>query len=604
MRLPTHRPRPVARLGATGLVILLALVCFDPAMGRTDAEKTDAIGEEFPLSSDLRIRAIRGREIALEVRAAADDDYASIARRIAGAESLAAEISAVNGGRPLFADRWVRVPLALLSDDYRSLVLLNLFPQDRREDRDWIHVARAGVVATYDEGLWQVAEWFTGDGANFDELMQLNGLTSPELRRGQRLRIPASLLHPALRVRLASDDASLEYDADERGPFAAYRLKAGEALYSAVIVRFTGRTGAEDVTALADELRRRSDIRDPRDIPVGYRIKIPLAMLEPAYLPEGHPRRLEAEAEQVALAQELARKPVAGTRGGLEGVIVVLDPGHGGRDLGTASNGVWEHDYVYDVACRLKQQLETRTAAQVLMTLVDRETGCTPSQGNKLKANLQGTIQTHPPFLAREEGQAKIGVNLRWYLANSIYREAQRRRTEADRVVFLSLHADSRHPSLRGLMVYVPGAGYRTATYGHSGATYRKYEEVREKTLVRFSKKQRVRSEAVSRKLASSIVESFRDHGLPIQPHQPVRNRIIRGRSRFVPAVLRGNMVPNKVLVEMVNLSNKTDAKLLGSARQRQRLADALYAGLFGYFGENPPDSRASAGTTGPAAAR
>ena len=75
----------------------------------------------------------------------------------------------------------------------------------------------------------------------------------------------------------------------------------------------------------------------------------------------------------------------------------------------------------------------------------------------------------------------------------------------SDRVVFVSLHADSRHPSLDGVMVYVPGAAYRTKTYARTGAAYRRYDEVREKPQVRFSKKQRIRSEAVSRKLAEEI---------------------------------------------------------------------------------------------------
>ncbi len=112
---------------------------------------------------------------------------------------------------------------------------------------------------------------------------------------------------------------------------------------------------------------------------------------------------------------------------------------------------------------------------------------------------------------------------------------------------------------------------------------------MREQPYVSFSRKQRVRSEAVSRKLAESIVSSFREADLPIQPHQPVRNRIIRGKKRFVPAVIRSNAVPNKVLVEMVNLANGDDADLLASARERQRLADALLRSLYHYFGERPP---------------
>jgi N-acetylmuramoyl-L-alanine amidase len=49
--------------------------------------------------------------------------------------------------------------------------------------------------------------------------------------------------------------------------------------------------------------------------------------------------------------------------------------------------------------------------------------------------------------------------------------------------------------------------------------------------------------------------------------------------------VLRGNTVPTKVLVEMVNLNNADDAALLGRAADRDRLAQALAAALADQFG-------------------
>jgi N-acetylmuramoyl-L-alanine amidase len=547
-------------------------------------------GEELVLSSDLRIRVRQGRIVELYVLPTPGEGYAGVARRITGDPALGPVLSDWNGSRPLSAERFVRVPLSLATDEHRALILLNLFPQDHLEGADWIHVARSGSLSTYNEGLWQVAEWFTGDGARFIEIQEANGLTGPDLEAGQRVRIPSTLLHPVFRAKTRSTDGTLTFGEDEVGPFAGYRLKSGEALYSAVIVRFTGRTSGEDVMNMSSELAARSGIRDLTDIPVGHLVKIPFDVLEPEYLPGDHPRRLEAEAAQRAMAEALVRDPLRGTRGGLRGVVVILDPGHGGRDLGTMNNGIWEHDYVYDVTCRLRQLLTQRSQAQVHTTLVDEQTGCLPSTGDKLEANRQGTVQTHPPFLARADGDAAIAVNLRWYLSNSIYRKATNDGTKSDRVVFLSLHGDARHPSLRGVMVYVPGARYRKGSYGHSSATYRRYEEVRERPSIKFSYNSRVRSEAMSRELAARIVDAFENEGLPVQPYKPVRDRIIRGKREWLPAVLRGNEVPAKVLVEMVNLTNPRDAKLLASAPNRQRLAEALFAALHGYFGESVPE--------------
>jgi len=592
---PTRLPPgdgPASWLRPIVVALCIGLLAI-PALGRKKHDADPVPGEALLISSDLRVAVRQGRDVELQVRAVAGDDYASIALRVTSGEENAAALKVWNGSSRVKRDRWIRVPLALLSAEFRALSLRNLFPEDGHDGDDWVHLARSGALPTYDEGLWQVAQWFTGRGESFSELMRVNGLSSPELREDQRIRIPGELLHPAFQARLRSDRGALEYGSDASGPYAAYRLKPGDALYSSVVVRFTGRTGDEDVRALADELARRSGITDPRDIPVGYEVKIPLELLEPEFLPAGHPRRSEAEARLAELDRELARQPVAGARG-LKGVVVVLDPGHGGRDLGTMNNGIWEHDYVYDVSCRIRRILERETAATVVMTLEDLETGCAPSSSDKLVANHQGTVLTTPTFLAREEGEARIGVNLRWYLANSVYREALEDGVSRDRVVFLSLHADSRHPGLRGLMVYVPGAAYRTKTYGSTSKTYRKYEEVREKPTISFSSKQRVRSEAVSRELAAAIVDSFEREGLPIQPHKPVRDKVIRGRAKWVPAVLRGNAVPTKVLVEMVNLSNREDAALLGQARERERIARSIANSLFLHFGESPPSVAAT----------
>jgi len=73
-----------------------------------------------------------------------------------------------------------------------------------------------------------------------------------------------------------------------------------------------------------------------------------------------------------------------------------------------------------------------------------------------------------------------------------------------------------------------------------------------------------------------------------VQPYQPIRERVIRGREVWLPAVLRGNVVPTKVLVEMVNLSNSEDASLLGRAADRDRLAMAMAAALADQFGAGP----------------
>jgi hypothetical protein len=49
--------------------------------------------------------------------------------------------------------------------------------------------------------------------------------------------------------------------------------------------------------------------------------------------------------------------------------LVVIDPGHGGADLGAIGvNGVFEKDIVLDFAKSLKKQLEKRGTVRVLLT--------------------------------------------------------------------------------------------------------------------------------------------------------------------------------------------------------------------------------------------
>jgi N-acetylmuramoyl-L-alanine amidase len=477
------------------------------------------------------------------------------------------------------------VPWSLLGPDSRALVLRSVFPDDKLDGGDWLHVARKSPLPIYDEGLWQIAAWFTGDGRNFNDLMRLNHLAAPELAAGQVVRIPASLLDEALAPVPASEDGALAYGRDDQGEFAGYRLKPGEALYSAVVLRFTGRTAPDDVDAVARTIAARSGIHEVKDIPAGWLVKIPFALLEPDFLPKSDTRRKSIEQATAAMERELAARPPATAKQGLKGVVVILDPGHGGRDPGTMNHSVWEHDYVFDVASRLRRELENHTRAKVFLTLDDPSSDSVPSRGDLLEANHKRSVMTTPPFVAEEGGEAAIAVNLRWYLANSVYRRLVKAGTDPGKIVFISLHADARHPSLRGAMVYVPGAEFRTGTIGFSTPTYMRFNEVREQPHVSFSSRERLRSEAVSRSFAGTIVKALKKLDLPVQPYQPIRARVIRGGEVWLPAVLRGNAVPTKVLIEMVNLNNPDDAALLGHAADRDRLARALAAALADQFG-------------------
>ena len=192
------------------------------------------------------------------------------------------------------------------------------------------------------------------------------------------------------------------------------------------------------------------------------------------------------------------------------------------------------------------------------------------------------SVLTHPPYPLEDP---VAGVNLRWYLANSVLKSFEKEGGSEDRTVFVSLHADSLHPAVRGLMVYIPGERFLRDTFQKRGAVYTSRSEVREAPRVSFSRRERIKAEGVSRDLAENIVRTFRAAGLPLHAFQPVRRNVIRGGREWVPAILRYNRIPARVLIEVCNLNNPEDRSLLVTGSYRDRVAQALVSALVAFYG-------------------
>lgn len=527
-------------------------------------------------------------ELYLESVPKRGEGLLAFARRLTGHRENADRIAESNGGvRRLLAGVRYRVPFELLEDASQLAVIRALFADDEAAASGWVHVVpEHGPAAS----LWDLARWFTGRGERFKIVRERNGLADASLEPGQRIEIPRALLRPSLLAALPWDldqvgPHGLTYERDGDEIFAVYRLKAGEALYSSVVVRFTGRTYAEDVNALAADLTKMNHIPDVTDMAIGHAVRIPLDLLQPEFLPAGHPRRAAYERGLVDSAQY--SNTVRTSR--LEGITVIVDPGHGGQDPGALFGGVWEATYVYDIGLRVRRLLRETTAARIeLLTrdgeryhIVDRDV-LPRSRGHR--------VLTNPPYRIED---TTAGVHLRWYLANSLYRHALKSNGgDAEKVVFISIHADALHPSIRGAMIYVPAASLTRGRYGKSGRLYTRRAEVREQSRVAFSFKERTRSEGLSRQLAERLLVSLRRHKLAIHPEKPIRDRIIRSRrSRpFVPAVVRHNAVPAKMLVEVCNLANDEDRRLIQTRAFRQEMASAIVDGILAYYREPVPD--------------
>lgn len=600
-----------ARLLVMGSVLALA---FDAAAATVRRTVDKAAGTSAVLTD--------GGQIFWEATPWKGEGLNAFSRRWTGDDKAAPLIAKANGNnKKLLSGVRYRVPFELLAGEHQRAAIRVLFPRDRATADGWRHRVR-GVGKKGRESVAWIAEWFTGAGGNAADLTKANKIKGQDLGAGTELTVPARLLRPAFRDAVAGLAApvpppvaprpplemsapvntvsapvssprpaaegparsfGLSYGDDDEGDYAVYRLRAGEALYSSVVVRFTGRILAQDVNALAAEIAKRSEIEDVTDIPVGYQVKIPLDLLLPEYLPAGHPRRVEYEAT-LAESSRFTNQIQAAD---LQGITIILDAGHGGVDVGASFAGVWESVYVYDLQLRIRRLLLERTGAEVFLTsrqgndfdIVDRDV---------LPYSKDRRVLTDPPYPV----DSGVGVHLRWYLANSLFNRVLRDGGDARKVVFLSIHADSLHPSLRGAMVYIPGADLRSGRFRKDGTAFAARAEWREQPEVTFTWKERVESEGLSRQLANQLIKALGKKGIATHPFKPVRERIIRQRAAFVPAVLRYNAVPVSLLLEVSNLANVEDRELLQTRAFRETMAEAVIEAILGYYGQGTPEVR------------
>jgi N-acetylmuramoyl-L-alanine amidase len=248
-------------------------------------------------------------------------------------------------------------------------------------------------------------------------------------------------------------------------------------------------------------------------------------------------------------------------------------------------NGLWESDFVYDIFARVKERLEKTTAAAVLAIVRDPAADYKPR--DEITARTEKLeILTTPPFIPKK-GDTRSAVNQRAKLITQLARSAAAAAAGAP-VVFTSFHADALHPSVRGTMIYVPDAELstparvrRARAAGHKGKRGRveKTTDIEPAADV-MSRSERIKAEAFSGRLASTLVRTLRGEKIEVHPYDPVRSFVVRGGRPWVPAVIRDTPLRFKMLVEVCNLANEEDAKNLRDPKFRQSVAQAYVEAL------------------------
>jgi len=568
--------------------------------------------ERGPRSIDITfephgtIRWERDARPVLLVRPRRGDGWITIARRLTGTADTVRSLRRANPRleTPL-RDRSVRVPVEVLRGDLRLQAVRRLFPVDQRTAFGWQHRILDPFRGGEESWEW-LAELFTGRASRAGDLKRANPeLVAGGLERDHLVAVPEAYLLSVFRslkpvatptpratatpsprptalpspvVAFRPKGGPLDYGRDELGEYALYRLRKGEALYSAVVVRFTGQLLAKQVNETAMEIALRSGIDDVTDIPIGYPIKISLDLVLPEHLPPDHPRRLTWDAE----TRELGRFLEVVHAADLSGVHVVLDAGHGGKDSGAVVDGVWEATYAFDIMCRIRANLERHTRATVWTTVEDGRHGCSITQADRLRQSRGARLKTRPPYRLED---SVLGVHLRWYLTNDIILNRLNPSVPRSKTVFLSVHADSLHQSVRGAMVYVPSRYLRPSKpFRVNLKDIQRYAEYRNHPTIRLGSDFKARVEASSRHLAGSIIDSLQRNQIGVHPYEPVRDRVLRGRRSYVPAVLRYTAAQNAVLLECCNMGNAQDRALLQRREWREGFARSVVEGMASAF--------------------
>jgi N-acetylmuramoyl-L-alanine amidase len=575
------------RFRAAALTLACLLLCVArPALADPTRE---------PIGENAVATLRRGRVLFLEC---------TPPRGKAPAESYLKGLLADPSGAAIYVEKGtVAIPFSKLNPETKRRVLLAIFKQDYVDERGWTHTV---LFAGRDqETLWTLSEWLTGRGTNHEAIARVNRLSQTALHVGQQILVPKDMLPEVLRrptprpappveeeaVDLFSAGQGLSFVKEGARTYAVYRLQQGEALYTAVVVRFTDFRENDEILEACTQIAAMSGIKDVHAMEPGTPIRIPAEWLSDRFKPEDSPERLAYEA--VLLEAERLRGQVRGGAG-LEGVVVVLDAGHGGRDYGAhavnSSFSLYEDEIVYDIVCRVKKILETQTRAKVYVTMRDPSQGYTPGNGSRFSHDSDEEVLVTPPYRNGASGKtnARVSANLRWYLANSIYRKELAAGTDKSNIVFTSIHCDALfNERLRGAMVYIPGARYRRdSERPDPRRTYERYAEVRQQREFRSTAAERRRDEALSRNFASTLLDELGKKR--IRRHKegdPIRNVIRQsGGVEYVPAVLRNTMIPTKVLVETANMTNHTDCTRLADPEWRQWFAEAYVNALKAYY--------------------
>ena len=550
-----------------------------------------------------------GKRLVVKLKPLVGEGGYSLARRVllSNFRSLKT-IRKYSKTRRLYRNRFITFPLKVINGSIRSSALKAVFFKDKAGIGYWKHRVTFAWETTS-----MIAGLFTKEGIKAGHLVRYNKMRNKGniLKKGDVIKIPWKWVSPELSLRPVSLKPPLKLKHDKSGKFYAhYQMKHGETLYSSVVIRFTGRLLNDEVNHVANKLLKLNNISDAKLIQSRQKIRIPLEWLSEEYLgsqtndvssrktsvKKTNKKKTKKIKSSKAVASKkklkrgkstqkaVAQKTKSKRKNNVHKIHVILDSGHGGRDPGATAGSrknkdlIYEDEVVYDISKRMSK-LFKKQGIIVHPTLSD------PNQKQPIRYlsnrhDRDERLLVTPRYLTRN---ARIGVNMRVYLVNHIFKNLRKKKVPSENILFISLHGDALHSSLSGAMVYFPDSRLRRGRFNMSSKIYRKRKEY--STNLTYKPRDNKYSEKLSKSFGKNIINEFRELGLRThRVSSAVRGYLYRKGKKTLPAVLRYSMVPTSVLVEIANLNNRLDRRDLLKSKIRQKIAKAITNSVTTHF--------------------
>jgi N-acetylmuramoyl-L-alanine amidase len=541
-------------------------------------------------SSEMKV-GWNGKRLVVKLKPQSGEGGYNLAKRVLESKYRSLKtIRKYSKSRRLYRNRYITFPFKVINNVIRSSALKAIFFNDKADGDSWKHQVTYGWETTT-----LIAGLFTKKGIKSRHLVRYNKMRKKGniLKIGDVIKIPWKWISPELALRRVAVKPPLKLKQEASGKFFAhYRMKPGETLYSSVVIRFTGRLLNDEVNQVAKKILKLNNIPDAKLIQNRQNIKIPLEWLSEEYL--GNQTNNEFSAKKAATSGKTSKTKTKKnktrivakkTKTNVHKIHVILDSGHGGGDPGTSGGSrknkdlIFEDEVVYDVSKRMSELLK-KEGVIVHPTLSD------PNQKKPVRFlsnrhDKDEQLLVTPRYSSRN---SRVGVNMRVYLVNHIYKKLRKQKVPPENIIFISLHGDSLHSSLSGVMVYYPDRRLRRGSFRLKSKIYRRIKEYNSKLT--FQAKDNRYSEKLSKSFGKIIIDEFRKTKLRThRVSSAVRGYLYRKGKKTLPAVLRYSKVPTSVLVEIANLNNRRDRQDLLKSITRQRIAKAISNSIYTHFG-------------------